>query len=102
MWLTALSIQYRDINYGMSFFIQLLMYLAPVIVYPSSSVPKSLMPVYSLFPMAGVIEGFRAILLQSIPIPWNLIIIGFLVSIALIISGAFYFNRMEKHFADVA
>ena len=40
MWFTALSIQYRDINYGMGFFVQLLMYVAPV-VYPSSNVPDA-------------------------------------------------------------
>ena len=65
MWFTALAIQYRDINYGMGFFIQLLMYAAPV-VYPASNVPDTYRTLYGVFPMAGVIEGFRAILLQTI------------------------------------
>ena len=101
MWLTAMAIQYRDINYGLGFFIQLLMYLAPV-VYPLSNVPESFRLIYSLFPMVGVIEGFRSILLQTNPIPWNVILSGSLVSITIFISGAFYFRRMEKYFADVA
>jgi len=101
MWFTALSIQYRDINYGLAFFIQLLMYLAPV-VYPLSNVPESFRLIYSLFPMVGVIEGFRSILLQTNPIPWDEIFLGSIVATILLISGAFYFQRMEKYFADVA
>ena len=101
MWLTAMAIQYRDINYGLGFFIQLLMYLAPV-VYPLSNVPESFRLIYSLFPMVGVIEGFRSILLQTNPIPWDIILFGGIVAITIFISGAFYFRRMEKYFADVA
>ncbi len=101
MWLTALSIQYRDINYGMGFFVQLLMYVAPV-VYPASNVPDAYRTIYGLFPMAGVIEGFRAILLQTIYMPWDLVSTGSIVSLLLFISGSFYFRRMEKYFADVA
>jgi len=100
MWITSLAIQYRDINYGMGFFIQLLMYAAPV-VYPSSNVPESYRTLYGMFPMAGIIEGFRAILLQSVPMPWDLISTGTIVSIVLFITGTFYFRRMEKYFADV-
>ena len=101
MWFTALSIQYRDINYGMGFFIQLLMYAAPV-VYPSSNVPDNFRMLYGLFPMAGVIEGFRAILLQTINMPWDLITTGVIVSVLLFTTGSFYFRRMEKYFSDVA
>ena len=101
MWLTAMAIQYRDINYAMSFFVQLLMYGAPV-VYPASNVPGSFRLIYGCFPMAGVIEGFRSILLQTNPMPWDLIGMGSIVSALLFISGAFYFRRMEQYFADVA
>ena len=101
MWLTAMAIQYRDINYAMGFFVQLLMYGAPV-VYPASNVPEQFRLLYGCFPMAGVIEGFRSILLQTNPMPWDLITMGSVVSILLFISGAFYFRRTEKYFADVA
>jgi lipopolysaccharide transport system permease protein len=101
MWLTAMAIQYRDIKYAMNFFVQLLMYAAPV-VYPASNVPEQFRLIYGCFPMAGVIEGFRSILLQTNPMPWDLIGIGSVVSTLLFISGALYFRRMEKYFADVA
>jgi lipopolysaccharide transport system permease protein len=101
MWLTAMAIQYRDINYAMGFLAQLLMYAAPV-VYPASNVPEQFRLFYGCFPIAGVIEGFRSILLQTNPMPWDLIGMGSIVSALLFISGAFYFRRMEQYFADVA
>ena len=101
MWLTAMAVQYRDINYAMSFFVQLLMYAAPV-VYPASIIPEPFRLIYGCFPMVGVIEGFRSILLKTNPMPWDLIGVGSIVACFLFISGAFYFRRMEKYFADVA
>jgi len=101
MWLTALSIQYRDIQYGSSFFIQLLMYLSPVI-YPASNVPDKFQLVYAMNPMVGVIEGFRAVLLGTHSMPWFYIGIGSASAVVLFISGALYFRRMERYFADVA
>ena len=101
MWLTAMAVKYRDINYAMSFFVQLLMYAAPV-VYPASIIPEPFRLIYGCFPMVGVIEGFRSILLKTNPMPWDLIGVGSIVACFLFISGAFYFRRMEKYFADVA
>jgi lipopolysaccharide transport system permease protein len=100
MWLTALSVQYRDINYATSFFVQLLMYASPV-VYPASSVPEQFRLLYGLNPMAGVIEGFRSALLGTQPMPWDLIGIGSIMSVLMVISGLWYFRRMERIFADV-
>jgi len=77
------------------------MYLAPV-VYPASNVPEHFRLLYGCFSMAGVIEGFRSILLKTNPMPWDLIGVGSIVACLLFISGAFYFRRMEKYFADVA
>jgi lipopolysaccharide transport system permease protein len=101
MWLTAMAVQYRDINYALIFFVQLLMYAAPV-VYPASNIPEPFRLIYGCFPMVGVIEGFRSILLQTNPIPWDLIGSGSVVALIFFISGAFYFRRMEKYFADIA
>ena len=100
MWLTALSVQYRDINYAMTFVVTLMMYATPV-VYPASNVPEKFRLMYGLFPMAGVIEGFRSALLNSHPMPWDLIAVGSVVAILLFLSGAKYFRRMEIVFADV-
>lgn len=101
MWLTALSIQYRDINYGSNFFIQLLMYASPVI-YPASSIPEKFQMIYAINPMVGVIEGFRAALLGTRAMPWEYLIIGSIMAVVFFISGALYFRSMERYFADVA
>lgn len=101
MWLTALSIQYRDVRYGADFFIQLLMYASPVI-YATSSIPEKFQILYALNPMVGVIEGFRAALLGSRPMPWDLLGVGALMAVAFFLSGALYFRSMERYFADVA
>lgn len=101
MWFTALAIQYRDINYGMSFAIQLMMYAAPV-VYPTSLIPEQYRLWYGINPMAGVIEGFRASLLGSIPMPWDLIAVGSISAVSLFVGGLLYFSHKERIFADVA
>ena len=100
MWLTALAVQYRDINYAMGFVIQLLMYAAPV-VYPASNVPAQYRLLYGLNPMVGVIEGFRSALLATNPMPWDFLLVGTLTALVIAISGALYFRRMERVFADV-
>ena len=101
MWLSALSVQYRDIRYGMGFAVQLLMYAAPV-VYPASLIPAEWQLAYALNPMVGVIEGFRAALLATHSMPWTWIGVGALSAAGLFLSGCLYFRRMERVFSDVA
>jgi|TARA_Y100000310_G_scaffold89895_1_gene87004 lipopolysaccharide transport system permease protein len=105
MWLSAMAIQYRDIPQGVGFLSQLLMYAAPV-VWPLSLLKErfgeSAVLVYGIYPMAGVIEGFRSALLNHSPMPWELIGIGILTAIFLFISGALYFKSKERFFVDVA
>jgi lipopolysaccharide transport system permease protein len=101
MWLTALGIQYRDVNYGIGFLVHLLMYAAPV-VYPSNLIPEQYRLLYALNPMVGVIAGFRAALLANNPMPWDLIAMSAVTSILLAVSGMIYFRRKERLFADVA
>ena len=100
MWLTALAVQYRDISLAMGFVVRLLMYASPV-VYPASLIPDQYRLFYALNPMVGVIEGFRSALLDTNPMPWDLIAIGGVIATAAAISGALYFRRMERNFADV-
>lgn len=100
MWLAALNAQYRDIKYTVPFMIQLWMFLSPV-VYPASMVPEKFRPWYTLNPMAGVVEGFRSILLGTTPFPVRMVIVSTIVAIVLFVSGAMYFRRMERTFADV-
>lgn len=101
MWLSALAVQYRDVKYASEFLTQALMYAAPV-VWPASLVPDQFRILYGLYPMAGVIEGFRAALIGSTSMPWDLIIPSTISAIVIALSGMFYFRRMERIFADVA
>ena len=101
LFLTALAIQYRDIKYGMNFAVQLLMYAAPV-VYPTSMITERWQYLYALNPMVGVIEGFRAALISTRPMPWLIISIGGGVAVLLFLCGIMYFRRKEHVFADVA
>jgi len=101
MWLSAMAIQYRDVKHAIQFLAQILMYAAPV-VWPASLIPQQYRLVYGLYPMAGVIEGFRSSLIGTNPMPWDLILMGTLSAFLTAISGALYFRRKERIFADVA
>lgn len=100
LWLSAMNVQYRDIRYTIPFLAQFWMFASPV-AYPSSLVPEMWRPLYGLNPMAGVIEGFRWALLSTNTGPGPMLAISSGVALALLISGALYFRRMERTFADV-
>ncbi len=99
MWLSALAIRFRDIKFAMQYVIQMLVYSAPI-VYSASTIPEPYRVLYSLNPIVGVIEGFRACLLGT-TIPWQYILPGMMTSMLLVVTGAFYFKRMERVFVDV-
>jgi lipopolysaccharide transport system permease protein len=99
MWLSALAIRFRDVKFAMPFIIRMLIYSAPIL-YTASSIPEAYRFAYSLNPIVGVIEGFRACLLGT-PIPWMYIWPGVLTTMLLLITAAVYFRRMERVFADV-
>jgi homopolymeric O-antigen transport system permease protein len=101
LWLTALAVQYRDVKHAMSFVVRILMYAAPV-VYPASLIPERYQLVYALNPMVGVIEGFRAALLGTRAMPWNLLAVGTLSAAIIAVLGTLYFRGRERLFADVA
>lgn len=100
LWLSALNVEYRDIRYTIPFITQFWMFASPV-AYPSSMVPEQWRWLYALNPMVGVIEGFRWALLGTETAPGLMVIVSTLAALALLVSGAFYFRRMEKTFADV-
>ena len=100
LWLSALNVQYRDIRYAISFLVQFWFFATPV-VYPSSLVPAKCRFFYGLNPMVGVVEGFRGALLGKGQIVGPIFIISIIVIALLLLTGAFYFRRMEKGFADV-
>jgi len=99
LWLSAINVRYRDVRYVIPFLIQLWLFASPVI-YASSLLPARFQWVYGLNPMAGVIEGFRWALLGTEP-PSAMMAVSVAVVVIILISGAFYFRRSEKTFADV-
>ena len=99
LWLSALNVQYRDFQYTIPFMIQLWLFASPV-VYPASLVPESVRFLYGLNPMAGVIEGFRWALLGT-EMPGAMILVSVGMVAVLLVSGAFYFRKMEQYYADV-
>ncbi len=100
LWLSAMSIEYRDVRYVIPFLVQLWLFASPV-VYPSTFVPERFQAAYGLLnPMAGVIEGFRWALLGTSP-PGHLFLGSVAIVVVVLVSGAFYFRRREKAFADV-
>jgi lipopolysaccharide transport system permease protein len=99
LWLSALNVQYRDFQYTIPFLIQLWLFASPV-VYPASLVPEPVRFLYGLNPMAGVIEGFRWALLGT-EMPGAMILVSVGMVVVLLVSGAFYFRKMEQYYADV-
>lgn len=105
LWFAAMSVQYRDVKHAMPFLTQILMYAAPV-VWSGSLIYERFGPLgrflFALYPMVGVIEGFRSALLDTGPMPWDMIIIGSISALVMFVTGLYYFRRMESSFADVA
>ena len=100
MWLTSLAVQYRDVKHAMNFAIQLWMYMTPI-VYSVNIIPEKYRLLYALNPMVGVVEGFRSALLDTKPMPWDLVLIGSCSALVLLVLGATYFHYKERIFADV-
>jgi lipopolysaccharide transport system permease protein len=100
LWLAALNVLYRDVQYIIPFLIQLGMFISPV-VYSASMIPSGPMRViYGLNPMAGVIVGFRWALVDGPP-PDSLLAVSVVSVIALFVGGTYFFRRMERVFADI-
>lgn len=100
LWLSAMNVQFRDVRYTIPFLTQAWLFVTPI-AYPSSLLPEPLRIVYGLNPMAGVVEGFRWALLGTDTAPGPMMIVSSVVALLLLVSGAFYFRRMEQSFADV-
>ena len=98
LWLSAMNVQYRDVRYAIPFMIQLWMFATPI-VYPLSLVPERYRSLVALNPMAGIIEGYRAAMLGR-PFQWDALAMAAVLCVLLLVTGAFYFRRVEKTFAD--
>ncbi|HEY0404609.1 MAG TPA: ABC transporter permease [Pyrinomonadaceae bacterium] len=100
LWLSALNVKYRDVRYIVGFLTQIWMFATPV-VYPASLLSGRWRLVYSLNPMVGVVEGFRWALLRTDTAPGMSVVISATTALLILVTGTFYFRRMEKTFADI-
>ena len=101
LWLASLNVQYRDFRFIVPFIVQFGLYISPV-GFSSNIVPEQWRLLYSLNPMVGVIDGFRWAILGT---SYNLYVPGFVLSLILVlfllVTGIWYFRKMERTFADV-
>ena len=97
--LSCLNVRYRDIGLALPVITQLWMFVSPV-VYSEAIVPKRWQTFYSLNPLVGLIQGFRASLLGT-AIPWPALSLTVAFSIVLLIGASLIFRQTEKTFADV-
>jgi len=101
LWLAALNVQYRDVNYMTPFLTQFWLFVTPI-AYPASMVPSQWQLIYFLNPMAGVVEGFRwALLGTEQGAPGLQLVVSSVVALVLLVTGFAYFRRMERTFADM-
>ena len=100
LWLSAMYVKFHDVRHIIPFLTQIWLFATPI-AYPSSLLPEPWFTIYGINPMTGVVEGFRWALLGANTAPGAIIIVSSLVAIGLLLSGAYYFRRMEKTFADV-
>ncbi|HMN11146.1 MAG TPA: ABC transporter permease [Bellilinea sp.] len=101
LWLSALNVQYRDVQHMVPFILRIWEFLSPV-VYSMEVLPKdpALQALYALNPMVGVIQGFRWAIFGTNP-PSATTFVSFAAILVLLFSGLYYFRRMERNFADV-
>ena len=101
IWRSALNARYRDIGYIIPFLLQVGFFVSPVVYETKALIPEGWRMLFALNPMVGVLEGFRWALLGTDTAPGFMIIVSFFVAVLLLVSGLYYFRRMERKFADV-
>jgi lipopolysaccharide transport system permease protein len=99
LWLSALNVQYRDVQHIVPFLITTWMYASPVAYSANLVTGRVMRIVYGLNPMAGVIQSFRWTIMGGDP-PGELFVVSIIAVLVLFVSGLFYFRRMERTFAD--
>lgn len=100
LWLSALNVLYRDVRYTIPFLTQAWLFATPI-AYPSSLVPEQWRVAYGLNPLAGVVEGFRWALLGTGKAPGAMLAVSAITVMIVLVSGLYFFRRMERTFADV-
>jgi len=100
VWLSAMNVQYRDVRHVIPFLIQFWLFATPI-AYPSSLLSEPWRTLYAINPMVGVVEGLRWALLGTATAPGLMSMVSALAALTVLVTGVFYFRRMEKTFADV-
>jgi len=101
LWFSALSVKYRDTNYALPLFLQIWMY-ASAVVYPASMIGAELRRLlFALNPIVGIVEGVRWSVLGRSALTPAMLWITIAMSIFVLVSGAFFFRRVERDFADI-
>lgn len=100
LWLSALNVQYRDVQHTIPFLVQFWFFGSPI-VYSSNLVPETWRAWYALNPVVGIVEGFRWALVGKPGEIGTLVVVSTLVIVVLLIGGLVYFRRVEKIFPDV-
>lgn len=100
LWTSALHVRFRDIHYLVPFLTLVGMFVSPV-TYPFELVPDHLQPLYALNPLVGVLEVWRFALFGQFTGDWWIVLIPVVMSVVLLVTGALYFNRAERSFADL-
>lgn len=100
LWLSALSVKYRDVRHILPFITQFWLYATPV-AYPSSLIPHKWRFLMGINPMSGVVEGFRWALLGTAQVDFRLMALSIVSVLILLAGGLVYFDRMENTFADL-
>jgi len=101
LWFSALSVKYRDCNYALPFFLQIWMY-ASAVVYPTSMiVSPRWQTLFALNPVVGFVEGFRWSVLGRSALNPTIFWVTVAMSFFILVSGAFFFRRVERSFADI-
>ena len=99
-WLSSICVKYRDVKFVLPFFIQLLMFVSPVIC-PTDIIGKNLQWLLSLNPMTGLLNAHRAVLLGHVPVGYVSLALSAVITLAIFISGIMYLHRTERYFADL-
>ncbi len=99
LWLSAITVTYRDFRYIVPFMTQFWMYITPVI-YPVSFIPSELRWLIYLNPMMGWVSGARSAFLGT-PIDWLAVGCSLALSLFFLVIGLRYFAKAEQRFADV-
>jgi lipopolysaccharide transport system permease protein len=99
LWVAALNVEYRDVRVVLPWILQIAMFVTPV-VYPFAAVPESYRWIALVNPITGIVEGFRACLFGT-PVAPLLLVWSAGAAAILLVTGAFYFRRMERRFADI-